>query len=325
MFLQRLALAFALAQGTAASGLRDTLASQPDLSTFKSLVDQYDVWNAVPSLENITVLAPNNAAYEILGKIGLNLSETGPAFTVPILQYHFLEGVQSTDDFTSGPHANVVHTALNEVNTTETAPVQLYQSGGEYMVEGGLQLSSGVVRGDIAFDGGMVHVLNSTLVAPHNISATAFMGHLYEFLEMMQSADMIEELEWLHDATVFIPSDAAWSRYRGLLDLMSAKQQAKVLSYHAVEGQVIYQEDLARTPQNLTTKSGKPVTVKVDEAGNVLVNGVPVIQENLVWSGGVAHVIDDVLTPRTNDKPSAAEKSMLMSLQQLNTTILRAR
>lgn len=312
MLFNRLASCIALANGVAAMGLRDTIAEQPDLSTFKDLVDQYDVWQPLSSMDNITVLAPNNAAYELLSRIGLNLSEMGADFTVPILKYHFLEGMYDSESFTNDAHATLVHTALTGLNMSQSAPVKLSRSENDRLVEGGLQLAAGVVNADIKFDGGLVHVLNSTLVAPHNISATAFMNQLYEFLEVMESSDMVGTMEDLHDATIFLPQDAAWQKYKSLLGLMSPAQVAKVLGYHAVKGDVLYQQTLTQTEQTYTTIEGNTITVSTDGVGNVLVNGVSVIKENLVWYGGVAHIIDDVLIPgKLQRSPTVAESTDL--------------
>lgn len=231
---------FAAAAGqVGASDLRETVASRPDLTIFKDLVDQYDVWSPLESMTNVTVLAPNNAAYELLGSIGLNLSEMGSDFTVPVLKYHFLEGIYDSASFSDGKHATLAHTALAGLNQTASAPVKLSQHGGNQMIECGLQLSAGVVQTDIAFDGGVLHTLNSTLVAPHNISATAFMNGLYEFLEAIDKAGMVGTLESIHDGTLFLPTDAAWQKYKSIMSIMTPAEVARLLRYHAIEGRVL--------------------------------------------------------------------------------------
>lgn len=287
----------ALSSHVAATGLRDTIAEKADLSIFKDLVDQYNVWKPFSTMDNITVLAPNNAAYEMLALIGLNLSSMGADFTVPILKYHFLEGAYDAESFPAGNHAKLVHTSLTGLNQTAGAPVSLYRTGNDRSVEGGLQLPAGVIEMNIPFDGGLLHVLNSTLVAPHNISATAFMNQLNEFLAVMDSSNMVGTMEDLYDSTIFLPNDAAWMKYKSLLALMTPAQVAKILGYHAVKGKVLYQHTISEKEQMYETLEGGSITVKTNAVGNILVNGVPVVKENLVWYGGVAHIISDVLIP----------------------------
>ena len=290
-------LATAVSETTALS-LRDTIAARSDLTIFKDLVDQFDVWNPLESMANITVLAPNNAAYELLGSIGLNLSEMGADFTVPVLKYHFLEGIYNSTAFSHSAHATIVHTALTGLNQTASAPVKLSDHDGSQTVEGGLQLSAGVVQADIGFEGGVLHTLNSTLVAPHNISATAFMNGLYAFLQAMDDSGMVGELESLRDATLFIPTDAAWRKYKkSLRDNGDQADLARVLRYHSIEGRVLYHSDVTTHKQGFKTVEGQAVELDTDSRGHVKVNGVATIKEDLVWYGGVAYLIDEVLVP----------------------------
>jgi transforming growth factor-beta-induced protein len=258
-------------------------------------------------MTNISVLAPNNAAYELLGSIGLNLSEMGADFTVPVLKYHFLEGIHDSSSFSKGNHATLAHTALTGLNETGSAPVKLSQRDGSHLAEGGLQLSAGVVEADIAFDGGVIHTLNSTLVAPHNISATAFMNGLFKFLKIMEESNMVGDLESIYDGTLFIPTDAAWRRYQSTMSRMTPAEVASVLSYHAIEGSVLYHSDLSEKKQEIKSKAGRSLILETDGHGDVRVNGVLAVKEDLIWYGGVAYVIDEVLTPEGKSKSSAFE------------------
>jgi transforming growth factor-beta-induced protein len=160
-----------------------------------------------------------------------------------------------------------------------------------------LQLSASVVQADIPFDGGVLHTLNSTLVAPHNISATAFMNGLYRFLEAMEESNMVSDLESIHDGTLFVPTDAAWQRYKGTMSGMTPAEIASILRYHAIEGTVLYHSDLSGDKQEIKSKEGQSLTLEADTHGNVRVNGVLAIKEDLIWYGGVAYVIDEVLVP----------------------------
>lgn len=42
---------------------------------------------------------------------------------------------------------------------------------------------------------------------------------------------------------------------------------------------------------------GQSLALETDAHGNVRVNGIPAIKEDLVWYGGAAYVIDEVLIP----------------------------
>lgn len=280
----------------AATGLRDVLTTRSDLSTFTSLLDHFEAWELFEqSSTNVAVMAPNNAAYDKLLEIGLDLSTMPADFTIPVLRYHLLLDPIESSGVPLASEPVLMRTALTEPNMTQPSPVKMYWQGIDLFAEGGLQLTTKIVEPDIKFSGGTLHVLDASLVAPHNISATVWMNGVgNEFLKFIEETDMVSEIESLHDATLFIPSNEAWQRSYPTLSAMSLEDKRMLLLNHAIEGRVAYRDDL-RHRETLSSVTGRTLQVMVDEEGSVAVEGAKMVQADILWFNGVAHIIDRVL------------------------------
>lgn len=280
-----------------ATSLRDVLTRRSDLTKFAELIDRFEAWQLFDERsEDITVMAPNDAAYDALRKIGLDLGSMPAAFTVPLLRYHLLEERIERARLPDDSDPFLVQTALTLPNMTQPSPVKLFSQAGEIYAESGLLLTAKVVEPDIEFSGGVVHVLNASLVAPHNISATLWMhGRSNGFLEFMEETDMVSELESLRDASLFVPSDEAWQEASSTLASMSMSEKRALLRNHAIEGLVVYGEDLGHR-QNVATVGGQALSVRLENSGKIMVEDASVLRTDLLWFNGVAHFIDKVMT-----------------------------
>ncbi|KAF2230542.1 Fasciclin-domain-containing protein [Viridothelium virens] len=289
----------------ATESLKSTLSSHPSLSILHDLLKQFNLLESFDSFSNITLIAPTDDAYRALAKWGFNVSEVEPFIARALLTYHVLDGTYTADSIPSSNEKQVVHSFLQPpilTNVTQGAAVKLSRNGGTGMVvESGLQVIGGVDEADIRFDDGIIHTLNSSMVLPHNISTTAQLGNLSEFLEAMDVADSVTLLESLKDVTVFIPHNLAFERLNPLLGLLRPSQLASILEYHAVPGKVLYHESMAESESTLQTVQGSSVHIHTDESGETYVNQARIVRQDLIIYGGVAHIIDDVLIPKLKE------------------------
>merc|ERR1712032_693920 len=81
---------------------------------------------------------------------------------------------------------------------------------------------------------------------------------------------------------------------------------ADILSYHVIEGTVAYSSDLSNT--SLTTLQGDDVEITIAN-GSVMVNNATVTNANILFAGGVIHVIDQVLNPNSNSSSSSSNST----------------
>lgn len=150
------------------------------------------------------------------------------------------------------------------------------------------------VNSTIAFDGGSIHIINSFLAPPVNVSSSAVALNLTSAVGAIIAANLTEAVDTTPDLTVFVPNNAAFRRVASALMNASASDLVSVLQYHVVPG-VLYSTGISNT--SLTTLQGTNVTTRVTN-GTVYVNDARVILPNVLTSNGVIHVIDSVLNPQ---------------------------
>lgn len=283
-----------------AQSLKSTLTSHPTLSIFHDVLQQFDLLDRFNTLTNVTLLAPTNQAYLDLAQWGFNLSEVEPFIARALLTYHVLDGEWQSNSLPDKGVSKVTHSFLRPpilTNVSSGAAVKLYREENDMYSESGLQVVSGVEEANIIFDNGVVHTLNSSMVLPHNISVTAEIGGLTEFLDLSTAASSTDMLESLKDVTVFIPENAALKRLGPLLRMLKPSQLADILEYHVVPGAVLYKDLLDRRDIKLTTLHGAKLFTSVDRDGEIFINDGRVIRSDLIIYGGVVHIIDELLLP----------------------------
>jgi uncharacterized surface protein with fasciclin (FAS1) repeats len=147
---------------------------------------------------------------------------------------------------------------------------------------------------DIAYDNGVIHVIDSFLVLPANVSTTAVAANLTSVVGALIAADLVETVDTTPDVTIFAPSNMAFQSIGSALGNISTEDLTKVLTYHVVPGAIGYSSTLKN--MTLATVNGGSVTITIID-GSVYVNSAKVIVPDVLVANGVVHVIDNVLNP----------------------------
>lgn len=118
-------------------------------------------------------------------------------------------------------------------------------------------------------------------------------------VQAIEAAGLAETLSAAGPYTVFAPTNDAFAALpEGTLDqLLQPENQetlAQILTYHVLPLEVPAADVM---PGDVETVAGAPITITVDDAGNVMVNEATVVQTDVEASNGVIHVIDQVLLP----------------------------
>jgi uncharacterized surface protein with fasciclin (FAS1) repeats len=121
-------------------------------------------------------------------------------------------------------------------------------------------------------------------------------------VKALQAAELVDTLKGEGPFTVFAPTDAAFAKVpreklQALLE--DKKALAAVLTYHVVPGKVLA-ADVARR-DSAKTAQGQSLQIMARD-GKVTINGVQVVQTDIVCKNGVIHVIDAVLLPPEDGK-----------------------
>lgn len=114
----------------------------------------------------------------------------------------------------------------------------------------------------------------------------------------LQKAELVETLQGEGPFTVFAPTNAAFEKLLGALDisaeeLLAQPDLAKVLTYHVVSGKVM-STDLT-DGMKAATVNGEELTI--DLSSGVKINDASVTTADVEAANGVIHIIDTVLVP----------------------------
>lgn len=208
---------------------------------------------------------------------------------------------------TTGPGAQVVG-------------VQLV--GKTAMVISGFRQTSAVTRADLAFDGGVVHIVDKVLTVPQPPSVTALDAGLTSLYGALKKAGMVAAVDALPmGATVFAPSNKAFEAVGSVVEGASVQDLMAVLAYHTVRGMGMpmfstslmgmtnmmpgmtgmnMQKRNEVVTMDLATLQGGNLTVRVDEnKGELFINSAKVVTSDIITSNGVVHVIDKLSLPNS--------------------------
>merc|ERR1712032_143969 len=285
--------------GSGSSGMMNLtalLSSTDSLSSLNDLVGNYpDFAAALASREDVTILAPSNDALETLMNSDAASMLDNDQFVQALLNYHVINGTVYASNITQTPI--FAPTYLNNSmysNVTGGQVVEARREDGGVQFVSGLKQISTVAQPNVNYTNGVVHIIDEVLMIPGNLTSTAQNANLTAFLGAAENASVAQTLLGAEDLTIFAPSNAAFQDIGSLTSNLTMDQLANILSYHVIEGTVAYSSDLSNT--SLTTLQGDDVEITIAN-GSVMVNNATVTNANILFAGGVIHVIDQVLNP----------------------------
>jgi len=136
-----------------------------------------------------------------------------------------------------------------------------------------------------------VHIIDSVIQPPVNISATVSALGLTSAARVLARAGRARAVDSLAEVTVFAPNNDAFKSVAGVLSDLTRSQVAEIFNYHIVPGFVGYSPFL-RNGARFKAANGKVLAIRTDPAGQVFVNGARVVATNILTNNGVLHVID---------------------------------
>ncbi|KAI9857170.1 MAG: hypothetical protein M1824_004971 [Vezdaea acicularis] len=283
----------------------DAIHQIPSLSLIAGFVDRDPTISAqLLTAQNITIFASNNDALTKLandptGK-GVTLS---PASVHAILQYWIVEGVHPSSSFT--PEAQYLHTALTDptfTNVTGGQVLKVVEGPNGGLVYSGLDRVSNVVQADITFPGGVIHVIDTALDVPENITFTGSYLNITS-VGVVNAAGFIAPLEPFHDITIFaFPTNA--TSFSEALPGFSYNQSIEFLSYLVLNGTVAYSNAFTPEGNAFPTLLGPDINLK-NVSGQLYVNEAKVVRQDVLIAQGVLHALDRIIYPPGFQLPSA--------------------
>ncbi|KAH6679718.1 FAS1 domain-containing protein [Halenospora varia] len=326
------ALGYLFATSNAQTGsltdLGTLLSGQTNLSTFYGLIQKYpNILLSLPSVEGVTILAPNNDAFNKIPYTELNAAfqNNNKDVITSVLEYHILQGSRTAAQLVPGTPV-FLSTLLNNptyTNVTGGQKVENVKQAGDVVVfVSGKGSRSTVVQTDLKFTGGVVQVLDSLLIPPANLSDTTTTFNLTSFQGALYTANKLQSYTQTGNLTLFAPQNAAFQALGPAISNMTVEQLGSVLDYHLVTDGEIFSPSLTNgTTWN--TKNGAKITVR-HSGNNIYINSAQLLNSDILVANGVIHVIDNVLNPEgpgsipnpqiANQAPVFASASSVISL-----------
>ena len=281
----------------AQQNIAEVVNTNADFSLLRAAVTKAGLGSALSS-GNLTVFAPNNAAFQASGLNEAALNALTEAQARAVLQYHVVDGRQTASSLPSGDNTAV--TALSG------GTLYVTKNGNNVSVNG-----ARVVTPDVAASNGVIHVIDRVLQpAVGNIVETAIAaGANFTYLvaavqrASQGTTNVAGVLTGTGPFTVFAPVNQAFiaANFPTIESIQAADPAVltRILTYHVVPGRV-FSTNLVNG--NVVTAQGGNVSINLGTGVQVtgLGNGgtaANVLVPNVVATNGVIHAIDRVLLP----------------------------
>lgn len=282
-------------------GIIDTLNAHAELSNLTYyLTRSQDFVSWLVSLENVTLLAPDNHAFKLLTSstdiASVEVDEDGME---ALLKYHILNGAYS--DFGSGEYRSIP-TLLQPPDYSNVTGGQMVVAQSASITRtsrffSGLLTQSSTIGDPIEFGSGIIHVIDSTLTLPQTFTDTAEDGlfltaEAFADAEIpVPSSEMPKTLDQLSDITVFLPMNHSVREIGNLVENMTRAELDRVIAYHTLDQRLVINLE---EPPNGTymTFEGSEVSI-FPSNGYAFVNSARIVgSPNWLFTGGVIYIID---------------------------------
>lgn len=295
-------VAFCVALVTAQDlALIDALKAQAELSSLTYLLTRsQDFVSWLEGLENVTLLAPDNTAFQQLtGSTDIASADVDEDGVQALLKYHILNGTYG--NFGSGEYRSIP-SLLQPSDYANVTGGQIVVAQGSSIttasrfISGLLQRSS-TIGDPIEFGSGVIHVIDKTLTLPQTFTDTAE-DRLFLTAEAFAEAEIAvpgsespQTLDQLSDITVFLPMNHSVREIGNLIEKMTRAELDQVVAYHTLDQRLVINLE---EPPNGTymTLEGSEVSI-FPSNGHTFVNSARIVgSPDWLFTGGAIYIID---------------------------------
>ncbi|KAE8450265.1 hypothetical protein EG329_006693 [Mollisiaceae sp. DMI_Dod_QoI] len=289
------------AQTGTISDLGSLLAGQKNLTTFYSLIQKYpEILLQLPSYSGVTILAPNNDAFNKIPYTQLNaaFANNDQDTITNVLEYHILQGTKVAAQLVPGTPVFLptLLTSPEWTNVTGGQRVENVKQAGDVVVfVSGQGSRSTLTQADLMFTGGVVQVIDSLLIPPTALTNTTQAFNLTAFEGSLYESNQLSTFE-APNVTIFAPQNDAFQALGPAISGMTSDELATVMDYHLLSNQVTFSTSMTNGSKWLT-QQGENITV-LHSGNNVYINSAQLLTSDILIANGVLHVIDNVLNPQ---------------------------
>jgi uncharacterized surface protein with fasciclin (FAS1) repeats len=296
--------ALAASVSAQSGGLQETLSSLPQLQNLTTYLSFYSaLLSQLSSAQNVTLLAPNNAAFEeaLSGSAGAAFAANDTSLIQAFFEYHVLNGTYHASAITEViPNITFLPTALTRASNhtlLDPATVGAFRTEtGDVRFTSGLLTESTVVSANHNFSSGTIHIIDRLLTLPQNVSTTAVALNLTSAAGALRKAGAPRSFGILpSNLTAFIPNNEAFQAVANVINELPAENLTAILGYHLIPNMTLYSTDL--TNETLPTFNSAANVTITNFGDEIFINQARVVAANILIEEGVLHVIDGVINP----------------------------
>lgn len=294
----------AVAQPPPRGSIVDVISNDPELFFLRDAVIAGGLVDALSGPGPFTVFAPDNQAFEALGRNILDfvLAKDNVKQLDNVLTYHVVSGAVQAADLKDG----------ELIPTLDKENVTAHVNGADVHIN-----NARVVRADIECTNGVIHAIDAVLV-PKNFALPAKdiltvavgVASLSTLVTAVKAANLTAALAMPNGPyTVFAPNNAAFAKLPAaeLAYLLAHPAElAAIIEYHLGDRR-LYADEIIQLGR-LRSITGEELVTIIDATGDVLINGYSkVIAANAAdCTNGVVHIVDTVIMPSAMKARAAA-------------------
>lgn len=292
-------LAFALAGTTAAMNVVETLAARPEFSTLVTAVTEAGLGDALAKAEDITIFAPDNAAFAQIPEDDLTALLADKDALTAVLTYHVGAERVRFREFESGPLATLLEGESIDID------VRSYFGGWFRRVKVD---DAFITRSNIDASNGVIHRINQVLdpgfeELPTILEIAASDPNFSILASLVKQARFDRPLgDERFNLTVFAPTNAA---FEALGEETIAAVQADsrllrtILRNHIARGALDSGTLVSAGSVRTLLRTDLEVGPNESSATGFGVDGKPLDAVDIPASNGIVHVVGEVLLPPT--------------------------
>lgn len=271
--------------------IMEVVKGNSDFSLLQHALEVTELDKILDANKNLTVFAPNNAAFE---KINLSTSTAIEALDkdelTKILTYHVIGEAFKASDLKD---ANL------QVGTLHPDALRLFISGFNKILINNVP----VIQADIATANGMIHVVKDVIIPPTQTLAEIIVTRddLTYVLSLATATGLADDLlDGSKYFTVFAPNDAAFLEQDLVLPTDSEEVKnillAHLTSFVVFSGNIVnnlFVDSFLPNSQLLFSIDGSDALVQIRDK----TKKAKIVDSDYIATNGILHVIDKVLEP----------------------------
>ena len=284
--------------------LVDLVVGDAELATLETAVVTAGLAEVLSGPGPYTVFAPIDSAFAAVDPALLNQLLTPPFQThlQNVLAFHVAQGTVLSTDLMDGMTVEMLNGEVVTISITSSDEESSdEEEAASVTLSSPLTLGASVVAADLTASNGVAHKIGGSILVPSFVGRDlvdllASDPNYSTLVSLVQMAGLVDTLRSAEALTVLAPDNTAFgSLPQDVLDGLTADSDAlqAVLLYHVIDA-VAASTSLSSGP--VPTLNGASVQVSVS-SGGVTIDGVPVVEPDLLAVNGIVHGISSVLIP----------------------------